>query len=298
MDNIKKVKFIKILIFSITVFVVISLSIFFYARYRKRQSDIEKTMPYNFETIQLPKIEGYTEYLTNFSRTLKDTKLYSQSDAKETKVVVNKGEYLKTFGYTDEFSKIIYDEKYYLIKDSDIENVSLKDEFKVIKGILLVNTKYKLPNDFNPGMDKFVIEQIELMKIDAKRDGIELRIYKDYIGYDEQKSLSKDAPKYSGGVEYSLYTSSGHNESQIGESIDVIGEDESKNLNETFKETKEYNWLIKNSHKYGFILRYPENKEDITNFKFEPWHFRFVGVENAKIIFEKNITLEEFLRSK
>ena len=89
-----------------------------------------------------------------------------------------------------------------------------------------------------------------------------------------------------------MYAVPGHNESQIGQSLDIIGKDEEKNLTEAFKETEEFHWLIKNAHKYGFILHYPENKEDLTNFKFEPWHFRYVGVENANKILKSNLTLE------
>ena len=55
-------------------------------------------------------------------------------------------------------------------------------------------------------------------------------------------------------------------------------------------------WLRKNCYKYGFILRYPENKCDITGINFEPWHFRYVGKEAAKYIMKNHITLEEFYK--
>ena len=61
-----------------------------------------------------------------------------------------------------------------------------------------------------------------------------------------------------------------------------------------FEETKEYKWLIKNAYKYGFILRYPKDKEDITGYNYESWHYRYVGVEAAKIIHEENITFDEY----
>ncbi len=55
--------------------------------------------------------------------------------------------------------------------------------------------------------------------------------------------------------------------------------------------------LIKdNAHKYGFILRYPKGKEHITGFKYEPWHYRYVGIDAAQYIYENNITLEEYLQ--
>ena len=58
-----------------------------------------------------------------------------------------------------------------------------------------------------------------------------------------------------------------------------------------------YKWLADNSYKFGFILRYPENKTEITGFSYEPWHFRYVGKEAAKQIFDKGICLEEYLQS-
>ena len=60
-------------------------------------------------------------------------------------------------------------------------------------------------------------------------------------------------------------------------------------------EYKEGKWLHDNAHKYGFIIRYPKNKTHITGYIYEPWHIRYVGEEHAKIIYTKNITLEEYL---
>ena len=67
------------------------------------------------------------------------------------------------------------------------------------------------------------------------------------------------------------------------------------NAVETFKNTKEYEWLMANAQDYGFILRYPREKEEITKVQFEPWHWRYVGVENAKKIKDSGKCLEEYL---
>ena len=61
-----------------------------------------------------------------------------------------------------------------------------------------------------------------------------------------------------------------------------------------FEKSPEFEWMKDNAHNYGFILRYPENKEKITGFKYEPWHYRYVGEEVAKIIYENKLTLEEY----
>lgn len=66
------------------------------------------------------------------------------------------------------------------------------------------------------------------------------------------------------------------------------------NLNEAFDETDDFVWLRDNAHKFGFILRYPKGKESITGFNYEPWHYRYVGIEQATIIHEQGITFEEY----
>ena len=61
-----------------------------------------------------------------------------------------------------------------------------------------------------------------------------------------------------------------------------------------FEESEEFTWMSENAHHYGFILRYPKGKEHITGFKYEPWHYRYVGVELATTLYQKNLTLEEY----
>ena len=61
------------------------------------------------------------------------------------------------------------------------------------------------------------------------------------------------------------------------------------------KTSIEAQWLANNAYKYGFILRYPKNKEDVTGYSYEPWHFRFVGRESATYIMTNNLTLEEYI---
>ena len=61
-----------------------------------------------------------------------------------------------------------------------------------------------------------------------------------------------------------------------------------------FKNTEDYEWLMNNAYKYGFILRYPEGKENITGYDFESWHYRYVGKEVAKFIYENEITFDEY----
>lgn len=86
----------------------------------------------------------------------------------------------------------------------------------------------------------------------------------------------------------------GTSEHQIGLALDIVSS-EYMNLDEKQMETEDQQWLMENSWKYGFILRYPLNKSNITGIIFEPWHYRYVGKEAAKEIYEQDITLEEYL---
>ena len=87
----------------------------------------------------------------------------------------------------------------------------------------------------------------------------------------------------------------GQSEHQTGLCMDLIS---TKNvtLDETFADNPAYAWLVENTHSFGFILRYPKDKEGITGYSYEPWHYRFVGVEAATTIYEQGITLEEYLK--
>jgi len=84
----------------------------------------------------------------------------------------------------------------------------------------------------------------------------------------------------------------GYSEHQSGLAYDI----KEKNTDSTDSEA--YKWLLTNCADYGFILRYPKNKEDITGYAYEPWHFRYVGFEAAEAIMSNKLTLEEYLQPK
>ncbi len=139
-----------------------------------------------------------------------------------------------------------------------------------------------------------VKEAFEKLSSDAQKLNLSIICVSAYRSYDYQKELfNYYTDKY--GEDYALMASAkpGHSEHQTGLSIDVMGSNMDYNL---FVESIEYEWMKNNAHKYGFILRYPAGKELITGFKFEPWHYRYVGIDAAKIIYENNITLEEYLK--
>ncbi|MEG0691779.1 MAG: M15 family metallopeptidase [Oscillospiraceae bacterium] len=95
------------------------------------------------------------------------------------------------------------------------------------------------------------------------------------------------------------YAIPGHSEHHTGLAFDIITPEYHNNvytLSEEFAKTEAYKWLVANSANYGFVLRYPKEKQDTTRINFEPWHYRYVGVEHAKYMTKKNLCLEEYLK--
>jgi len=94
-------------------------------------------------------------------------------------------------------------------------------------------------------------------------------------------------------LSYSAYP--GTSEHQTGLCVDFITSDMGKDLTVAFEDTEAFDWLSENAYRFGFILRYPKDKTEITGYSYEPWHYRFVGREAATDIYMGNLTLEEYL---
>ena len=133
---------------------------------------------------------------------------------------------------------------------------------------------------------------LELCK-DGEKQGLRLFAKSAYRSHEIQITLYNKYVKEDGKEAADKYSARpGYSEHETGLSVDI-------NLaNDKFNTTDEYYWLIKNAYKYGFILRYPKDKENITGYQFEGWHYRYVGIDTAKYIYEKNITFDEYIAQK
>lgn len=128
-----------------------------------------------------------------------------------------------------------------------------------------------------------LIKPLEAMLKQAKKDGVEhFKINSAYRDGLLQQQLYEE-----NGADFAL--PAGHSEHQSGLSLD-IGSTEGM-----MDRAKEGKWLQKNAHKFGFIVRYPKGKSDITGIEFEPWHFRYVGLPHSLIMERKDLVLEEYL---
>lgn len=131
----------------------------------------------------------------------------------------------------------------------------------------------------------------------AAEEGIELKMTTAYRSYNFQKVLYDSYVEREGEAAANTYSAKpGRSEHQTGLAADVSSPSVGYQLSNDYGETKEGKWLAEHAHQYGFIIRFPKGKEDITGYQYEPWHIRYVGLAAAKEIYEKGLTLEEFLR--
>ena len=173
--------------------------------------------------------------------------------------------------------------------------------------LVLVNKEFKLPDDYIPSNLEIISneyandnkylrseakEAFESLSHDAKDLGYKVIAVSTYRDYDYQNRLYNEYVEEKGiGYADKCSARPGHSEHQTGLAVDVEG---SNNDYDEFENSIEFEWMKNNAYKYGFILRYPRGKEKITGFKYEPWHYRYVGKDAAKVIYEENITLEEY----
>lgn len=127
----------------------------------------------------------------------------------------------------------------------------------------------------------------------AKKDDVTLIINSGYRNYKQQDETYQDFYEIYGEDEANkIAAKPGFSEHQTGLSIDLTSYDETDD--NSFENTNEFKWLQKNAYKYGFILRYPKNKEKITGYDYESWHYRYVGIEVATKIKDLDITFDEY----
>lgn len=173
--------------------------------------------------------------------------------------------------------------------------------------LVLVNKEYKLPENYVPSKlelisnefaneNKYLREEakiaFETLSKDAKNLGYRVVAVSTYRDYEYQDKLYNMYIQEKG-IDYADKCSArpGHSEHQTGLAVDVEG---SNRDYDEFEKSEEFVWMKENAYKYGFILRYPKGKEKITGFKYEPWHYRYVGLDVAKTIHDEKLTLEEY----
>lgn len=163
------------------------------------------------------------------------------------------------------------------------------DSDYVPKNLEVIDSKYSVPGKKLVNVARISFEHLAKK---AESEGYIIRAASTYRSYSYQSNLYDNYVKQDGVSNADKYSARpGFSEHQTGLAVDV---DNGKSSFNNFENTKEYKWLLDNAYKYGFILRYPKGKEDITGYMYEAWHYRYVGVEIAALIHENNMTYEEY----
>ncbi len=202
------------------------------------------------------------------------------------------------------------------VNSSKVNNskiINIKPEFPD-NILFLVNKDFSLPQDYVPDdlvipNVKFISKKItenkylrkdaavaleELFKA-ASDEGLTLCAISGYRSYERQYQIYKSNVRKKGEEYTNKYSAKpGHSEHQTGLAMDVSTPSIGNELEDVFAGTKEGIWLAENAYLYGFIVRYPSEKSSITGYSYEPWHIRYVGKELAKVLTEKDLTLEEY----
>jgi D-alanyl-D-alanine carboxypeptidase len=137
--------------------------------------------------------------------------------------------------------------------------------------------------------------------IEAAKEELKIQIYarSGYRSYRTQESTYNGYVKSYGQAEADKFSAkAGQSEHQTGLSMDISSESVNFMLEEDFGDTVEGIWVAENAHKFGFIIRYPKGKEDVTGYQYEPWHIRYLGVDLATKVYESGFTLEQYFFDK
>lgn len=194
----------------------------------------------------------------------------------------------------------------YLDKDYYTNDIPLSKD-KASKLDVIVNKYYKLDKDYEPEdltvinskfasgtqkLRKEAADKFEEMASDMLKENLKIYAGSTYRSYSYQEGLYNRYVKKDGFKEAETYSArAGYSEHQLGLAVDIVN----GKWNYLSEGDKEYTWLVNNSYKYGFILRYPHESEYITGYVFEDWHFRYLGIDLATKVYESKLTYDEYI---
>lgn len=148
-----------------------------------------------------------------------------------------------------------------------------------------------------PMLRSDIKEYVDKLINDAQELGLPIIVDSGYRSYNYQQVVLDALIKEKGDEAFKLVALPGASEHQTGLAIDFAYYENGIYNDDVKENDKEAIWLKNNAWKYGFILRYPKGKENVTGYNFEPWHFRFVGLKLAKYLFKNDLTLEEYYKN-
>ncbi|SFC22409.1 D-alanyl-D-alanine carboxypeptidase [Alkalibacterium subtropicum] len=201
------------------------------------------------------------------------------------------------------------------VSENEIPQLELEEDILNPSSIaVLVNKQYSLPEEYVPEnlvtvevptvlpnpeikqMRQVAADALKEMFDAAEAEGIILHARSGYRSYNTQVQLFRNYASNHGEEAANKYSArAGESEHQTGLVMDVTSESVNLQITSAFGATEEGQWVKENAHEFGFIIRYPEGKSEITGYVYEPWHLRYLGEELATDVYESGLTYEEYL---
>lgn len=294
---------IKFIVF-IILFLIIGVSITKYIEYRNSYKFKFKELGYNEE--QIKKLETLSIETKDYILTLKKNNYIVKLTNQKYFIEKNLKKYLD---YKKNNNKSISDviaivnvgadnDWYTKTKKTNIElkELMLTNKFYHLDKSYNSDNMVKVSNTYSYGEDQMLTKEtfdaFKDMWKSAKSENLTLIINSSFRSYEDQEEVYNFYKSTKGEEDADLIAAHpGFSEHQTGMAIDI---QTYKSSAKTFENFDEFKWLEKNAYKYGFILRYPKDKEYITGYEYESWHWRYVGKEAAKYIQENKITFDEY----
>ena len=179
---------------------------------------------------------------------------------------------------------------------------------------VLVDRSHPLPSGYVPGdlvplqdygvsapdgetLRRGAAEHLGRLVKGAAAAGEDLEVASAYRSYEEQRRAHKRSMHVFGAEAGRMSATPGHSQHQLGTAVDFTNAAVGHEVTRNFARTSAYGWLERHAWEYGFVLAYPRGREGQTGYRWEPWHFRYLGTENAERLAESNLSLQEFLET-
>lgn len=245
------------------------------------ESQIEAKLPFE--------AEGYSDQLLSFKRVILEGVIYQEKSAEGKALIpVQIGDYLQFYGHEDGWAKVNFKNTFGYIKTDKLESVE-QNYLTVKEGILYTDKDNKIPKDYKANFD-VEAENALLIAMEAmRRDGLELSVARKATTFSQEQAYITNKGNY---PNPDAYTS----ELRTGFAVELHSPKTDPRLENNFYETNEGKWVLNNIHKYGFVLRYPNDKENVTGFKANEHIYRYVGIDNAKKMHDNNLVMEEYFK--
>lgn len=294
----------------------------------EEDENVESTITLPNETLQkgdnIESVHHLQHFLLEIGYPIEQTGVYDELTTWAITDLQLQHENINVTGIYDEETKLIIEsiinDKQSISVGSKLEKPTEPDKFTEIvenpyEVLSLVNKSYSLPDNYEPydltvpnvrfpfeeddpkkQLRKVAADALEEMFNDADKDGVELYAQSGFRSFARQEAIFAANVERHGEEKANTYSAKpGESEHQTGLVMDVTSRTIGFTLEIEFEDTLEGKWIKDNAHNYGFIIRYPEGKESITKYQYEPWHLRYVGKVAATEITENNMTLEEYL---